>query len=47
MGDNGNSLALIVLVIIAVIILGGWLAFPTISHFMQNQDCVAAGHMNC
>jgi hypothetical protein len=47
MGDNGNILGLIVLAILAVILVGGWLAFPTISHFMQNQDCVATGHMNC
>jgi len=47
MGDNGNILGLIVLAIAAVILVGGWLAFPAISHFMQNQDCVAAGHMNC
>jgi hypothetical protein len=47
MGDHGNIMALIVLAIVAVVILGGWLAFPTIAHFMQNQDCVAAGHINC
>lgn len=47
MGENGNILALIVLAVVAVLILVGWLAFPTILHFMQNQDCVAAGHMNC
>lgn len=47
MKDHGNIMALVVLVIVAVIILGGWLAFPAIVHFMQNQDCVAAGHTNC
>jgi hypothetical protein len=36
-----------VLAIVAVVIFVGWLAFPAITHFMQNQDCVAAGHINC
>jgi hypothetical protein len=47
MGDNGNLLAIIVLVVVALIILGGWLAFPTLTHFMQQQDCVASGRINC
>ena len=47
MGDNGNVFAIIVLVVVAVIIVGGWLAFPAITHFMQNQDCIASGHTNC
>ena len=47
MGDNGNIFAIIVLVVVVAIILGGWLAFPSITHFIQNQDCVATGHTNC
>ncbi len=47
MGDNGNVFAIIVLVVVLALIVGGWLAFPTITHFMQYQDCIAAGHMNC
>lgn len=47
MGDNGNVFAVIVLVVVAAIIVGIWLAFPTIIHFMQGQDCIASGHMNC
>jgi hypothetical protein len=47
MGDNGNIFAVIVLVVVAAIILGGWLAFPSINHYMQNQNCIASGHTNC
>jgi predicted negative regulator of RcsB-dependent stress response len=47
MGDRGNIVAFIVLAIVAVVIVVGWLAFPSIMHFMQNQDCVASGHVNC
>jgi hypothetical protein len=47
MGDNGNLFAIIVLVVAAAIIVGGWLAFPAVTHFMQSQDCIATGHMNC
>jgi hypothetical protein len=47
MGDNGNVFAVIVLVVVAAIIVVGWLAFPTINHFVQNQDCIAVGHTNC
>jgi hypothetical protein len=47
MGDNGNVFAVIVLVVVAALLVGGWLAFPTITHFMQNQECIAGGHTNC
>ena len=47
MDDRGNIFAIIVLVVVMAIIVGGWLAFPTITHFMQNQNCIAAGHTNC
>lgn len=47
MGENGNLFAVIVLVIVALVLLGGWFAFPAITHFMQRQDCVATGNMNC
>lgn len=47
MGENGNLFAIIVLVVVTLVLLGGWLAFPTLAHFMQRQDCVASGRMNC
>jgi hypothetical protein len=47
MGDNGNIFAVIVLAVVVAIIIGGWLAFPAITHFMQNQNCIATGHTNC
>jgi len=47
MGDNGNVFAIIVLVGIIAVIVGGWLIFPAVTHYMQHQDCVAVGRTNC
>lgn len=37
----------LVLLVLAAGLLAGWLAFPHFLAFMQRQDCIAAGHMNC
>jgi hypothetical protein len=47
MGDKGDVFAIIVLVFIIAILVGGWFAFPAVTHFMQQQDCVAVGRTNC
>jgi predicted negative regulator of RcsB-dependent stress response len=47
MGERGNIVALILLVLIALVMLGGWYLFPYVAHFMQQQDCIATGRVNC
>jgi hypothetical protein len=47
MGENGNIFAVVVLVVLAAVMVGGWFAFPSVMHFMQRQDCVAVGRTNC
>ncbi|GAB0113814.1 hypothetical protein [Acidisoma sp. C75] len=47
MGERGTIVALILLVAIALVMVGGWLLFPTLTHFMQRQDCIATGRVNC
>jgi hypothetical protein len=37
----------LVLGLVVLVILGGWLSFPLLSHFLQKQDCIAAGYMQC
>jgi len=40
-------LPLAVLLAVAVVGLGGWLLFPRLAAYMQRQDCIATGHLNC
>ena len=42
-----DLLPLIVLAVILIVVLAGWLVFPTIQRTISNQDCIASGHVNC
>jgi hypothetical protein len=37
----------IILLVLAGIMLGGWWLFPKVQAWMAHDNCVAAGHTNC
>jgi hypothetical protein len=47
--ENGpsNLLPVITLVIIAVLLLAGWLLFPKLQRAIHVTDCVASGRTDC
>ena len=37
----------LVLLALAAALFSGWMLFPRFLAYMQRQDCVASGHVNC
>lgn len=37
----------VVIALLLIVIYAGFLAFPTIKHLINNQDCVASGRDDC
>lgn len=37
----------LVLLALAAALFGAWMLFPRFMAYMQRQDCVASGHVNC
>lgn len=44
---NGGLLTLAAFVIVLVLLVGGFLLFPRLQHFIGVQDCVASGRTDC
>ena len=42
-----DLMPLVVLAAIVLVALAGWLIFPAVQRALSNQDCIAAGHVNC
>lgn len=37
----------VTLVLLLVVLVGGWLLFPVVQNYMAEQDCIASGRTNC
>jgi hypothetical protein len=35
------------LVLLVILLVGGWLLFPKVQAYMAEQDCIASGRTNC
>lgn len=46
-GPKRDLLPVILLVVVAAVLIAGWLLFPTIQAFVFMQDCTASGRTNC
>jgi hypothetical protein len=37
----------ITLILLVLLLVGGWLLFPKLQAYMAEQDCIASGRTNC
>ncbi len=44
---SANLFAIITLIAVLAIALGGWWLFPKLQAYLAFQDCVASGRTNC
>jgi hypothetical protein len=42
-----NLLPALTLIVLLLLLLGGWFLFPRVQAYMTQQDCIASGRTNC
>jgi hypothetical protein len=42
-----DFVGIVTLLLVALLLVGGWLLFPRLHNEMMWQDCVASGRTNC
>lgn len=42
-----SYLPIITLILLVILLVGGWLLFPKVQAYMAEQDCIATGRTNC